>query len=270
MIKKTTRLEIKGFLEGFLEGLVSAFAATGLDPRALRPPRATSSKGELKPFHEAIIPEGILRIAEFERSFSTRLGTTFEEVARIIGQDTHAVAERGHRVSGLVSLQAIATIESIINVAGKRDGIPATFPTLIKRVLAAGGDRTEPRTSIADLYLKCHDSREYFFEIKSPKPNKGQCLEATARLLQIHAIAGQASPNVNAYYAMAYNPFGSREDYKHSFSMNYMDITNEVLLGEEFWSIVGGAGTYGEVLDVYREVGLEKGPSMLDKLALGY
>jgi hypothetical protein len=33
---------------------------------------------------------------------------------------------------------------------------------------------------------------------------------------------------------------------------------------------VGGPGTYEEVLSIYQEVGKEKGPDMLDQLALDY
>lgn len=69
---------------------------------------------------------------------------------------------------------------------------------------------------------------------------------------------------------MGYNPYGGRADYKHSFAKNYMDLQNQVLLADEFWAIVGGDNTYGEVLSIYREVGKEKGPDMLDKLALSY
>ncbi|MGI0016516.1 MAG: TdeIII family type II restriction endonuclease, partial [Nitrososphaera sp.] len=73
------------------------------------------------------------------------------------------------------------------------------------------------------------------------------------------------------FYAMAYNPYGSeRPFYRHSFSLRYLDMTNQILLGAEFWNILGGAGTYEEVLTIYREVGREKGPDMIDQLALGY
>jgi len=49
-----------------------------------------------------------------------------------------------------------------------------------------------------------------------------------------------------------------------------MDLASEVLIGKEFWDMVGGKGTYEEVLNIYQEVGKEKGPDMLDQLALGY
>lgn len=91
------------------------------------------------------------------------------------------------------------------------------------------------------------------------------------RLLEFHALKKRANPKVQSYYAMAYNPYGiEKEKYKHSFVVNYMDLNNQVLIGKEFWELVGGVGTYSEVLEIYRKVGKEKGPDMIDKLALGY
>jgi hypothetical protein len=69
---------------------------------------------------------------------------------------------------------------------------------------------------------------------------------------------------------MAYNPYGERRDsYTHSFTLQYTDFDNLVLLGEEFWRLVGGPGTYEEVLAIYREVGKEKGPQMVEQLTGG-
>ena len=86
MIGAEVRATIKGYLEGFIQGLVEERKAVrpASRPRDLRPPRTTAPAGDCRPFHEAILPEGVLRINEFERSFSTKLGTTFDEVARIV------------------------------------------------------------------------------------------------------------------------------------------------------------------------------------------
>jgi len=141
----------------------------------------------------------------------------------------------------------------------------------VQRILRINGERIIDRERIADLYLRDKDGNEIFFEIKSPKPNKGQCLEVLDRLLEIHAMKRQGFPKVRTFYAMAYNPYGdSKSDYKHSFALSYMDIRNQVLIGREFWDLVGGSGTYDEVIEIYREVGREKGPDMIDQLALGY
>lgn len=83
-----TRQAIKSYLEGFIAGVIDAFVTQDLDPRELRPPRTVSVHGDLKPFHEAVLPHGILSITAFERSCSSRLGTTFEESARLMGAET--------------------------------------------------------------------------------------------------------------------------------------------------------------------------------------
>ena len=271
MITKEVRNTIKGYLEGFIQGMVDEAKQNGFDPKQLRPLRNESKAGDLKPFHESLLPDGILRVSEFERSFSTKLGTTFEECARLVAKSVHKNAERGYRVRGVVTAKAIKRIEDITNRIGS-GGMKSKYPDLVKEVVdlsktVAGVERV----SIADLYIETKSGEEWFFEIKSPKPNKGQCLEATGRLLQIQAITHAKYPKAKAFYATAYNPYGiEKSTYRHSFAVNYMDLANEVLIGKEFWDIVGGKGTYEEVLSIYQEVGKEKGPDMLDQLALGY
>lgn len=271
MITKDTRTQIKGYLEGFIQGMIDEARQNGFDPKQLRPSRQESKAGDLKPFHESLLPDGILRITEFERSFSTKLGTTFEESARLIAKSVHKKAERGHRVRGIVTAKAIKLIEAITNKIGS-GGMKFKYPDLVKEIIALSknGDGLE-RVSIADLYIETKSGEEWFFEIKSPKPNKGQCLEATGRLLQIQAITHDKFPKAKAFYATAYNPYGlEKSTYRHSFTVNYMDLENEVLIGKEFWDMAGGAGTYEEILSIYQEVGKEKGQDMLDQLALGY
>ncbi|MGQ9487129.1 MAG: TdeIII family type II restriction endonuclease [Armatimonadota bacterium] len=79
-ISERTHERIKGYLEGFIEGLVEGYKnwhhpAYGSLSQYLK---QKSAKGILKPFHYAIMPAELLKINAFERSFSTKLGTTFE------------------------------------------------------------------------------------------------------------------------------------------------------------------------------------------------
>ncbi|MHC1625190.1 MAG: TdeIII family type II restriction endonuclease, partial [Methermicoccaceae archaeon] len=70
---------------------------------------------------------------------------------------------------------------------------------------------------------------------------------------------------------MGYNPYGTdRQMYNHSFALRYMDMDNQVMIGKEFWELVGGEGTYEELLEIYSEVGKEKGADLIDQLALNY
>ena len=272
MIQEVTREKIKGYLEAFIQKMINEHKKkSNLKATDLRPTLDHSTKGEIKPFHEALIPHGIMLMSEFERTFSTTLGSTFEEAAKLIALDYHGRAERGKRLSGEVTTKSIDEIERIKNAINK-SGMKRSYLDLVDEIVSSSkSGKTEPRLVISDLYVHDNKGKEIYFEIKSPKPNKGQCLEVTERLLHIHAIRRVNQRSVRTYFAMAYNPYGnSKSEYKHSFSMKYLDLENEVVIGREFWDLIGGPGTYEEVLSIYREVGKEKGPDMLDQLALSY
>ena len=59
---------------------------------------------------------------------------------------------------------------------------------------------------------------------------------------------------VEAYLGFPYNPFIRRQDYSHRPTLRIMDISSEVLIGEEMWDKIGGPGTFMELLKVLDEV----------------
>ncbi|MEK7729516.1 MAG: TdeIII family type II restriction endonuclease [candidate division KSB1 bacterium] len=275
-ISATTREKIKGFLEGFIQGLINEYKSRTpprIDPKSYL--SQASPEGRLKPFHAAIIPPELLRINAFERSFSTRLGSTFEECARLIALEHHAEAHRGYNVGGKISLSALNEIEKQIAVFEHATAAGKSRPSLqqmIKAVLAARRQTDlQDRVFRADLYIYALDGSKLFFEMKSPMPNKGQCLEVTQRILRFHLLHGQARPKVKAYFAMAYNPYGpNRSDYRWAYARNYMPFDQAVLLGREFWEVVGGPNIYEELLEIYQEVGREKGKGIIDALGFDF
>lgn len=90
-------------------------------------------------------------------------------------------------------------------------------------------------------------------------------------LLRFHLLREMNRPQVQSYYAMPYNPYGaSKSDYKWSQAISYLPFDEAVLIGQDFWNLVGGETAYGELLEIYLEVGREKGKYMLDSLAFGF
>jgi hypothetical protein len=265
MIRAETRIKIKGFLEGFLEAQLQQHKKqlTKEPEEVIR--LADAKKGKLKPFHLAILPPEAIRIFAFERSFSTSLGTTFEGCAKLIALDNHKEAERSKELVGKVSTKCLNELERVRSVID--GGKSIDFLQKIKAVIAANDAEEVPIRTITDLYLKTKSGKEFYFEIKSPKPNKGQAIEVTDRLLRTQALRRLGPPRVNTYFAMAYNPYGVRVNYKHSFAVKHLDMKNQILLQDEFWDIVGGKGTFTELLEIYREVGKEKGRQVMDQLA---
>lgn len=276
-ISSETRTRIHGYLDAFIENLITDYRERRAKDAGRKPTdRDTVSKtGELKPFHEALLPAQLKSINQFERSLSTILGSTFEECARLIALENHREARRGYAIRGSVSLEGIAEVERqrvVFEHAADQKGRKPTLDAMVSSVLNARRDGDlEERVVTADLLVVTHGGREFFFEIKSPKPNKGQCLEIIERLLRYHLLRDKGRPEAIGYFAMAYNPFGnSRADYKWSFARNYYPRDDGLLIGDEFWQLIGGATCYEELLRIYREVGAAKGKRILDALAYGF
>ncbi len=96
-ISSVTRSKILAYLEVFVEKLVEDFRGRAV--QSMTGPAdylsKTDKKGGLKPFHAALIPSEVLRISAFERGLVTRLGTSFEECAKLIALDHHQDAKEG-------------------------------------------------------------------------------------------------------------------------------------------------------------------------------
>jgi len=64
---------------------------------------------------------------------------------------------------------------------------------------------------------------------------------------------------------MPYNPFGdSRADYRWGYAMNYTPFDEAVVIGAEFWNLLGGSSIYQELLALYEEVGREYEETILN------
>jgi hypothetical protein len=265
-ISAITRAKIKGYLEGFLTDLVQSHTAPNAAAR-----RVSGRAGTLKPFHKVILPKQLLSLASFERSFSTRLGTTFEECARLIALDHYEEVRRGYDIHAPVNIAALNMIEQHVALFEHRTTLRPKFDDLVESLVIAADQPQEPRTIRADLYLRATDSTEYLFELKTPLPNKGQCLEVTQRLLRFHLFKQKARPQLQAYFAMAYNPYGTqRSDYRWEYARSYTPFDDVVLIGAEFWSLIGGPTTYTELLEIYQEVGHERSKYIIDSLIFDF
>jgi len=199
-ISDVTRSRITAHIEVFIENLVERYRARAVErmESAEQYLSLTDAKGNLKPFHAAIIPSEVLRISAFERGFVTSLGTSFEECARLIALDHHQDAQRSYDVQGGISSDALTEIErqvSSFERAAVRKAQGPDLDSMINSVLRANNSgESVDRAYKADLYILSNDGDEYYFEMKSPKPNKDQCLVVTQRILRFHALRNQARP----------------------------------------------------------------------------
>ena len=106
--------------------------------------------------------------------------------------------------------------------------------------------------NIADFYMK-RNGKEYYFEIKTVKPNIDVFEKSKTKLLEW--IARRRKP-VNVFLAFPYNPYHP-EPYSRFTEVGMMDVPNDFLIGDEYWDFIGGKGTFPELLKTFDEVGKE-------------
>lgn len=218
-----------------------------------------SPSGVLAPFHDALVP-GIRGLGE--RGFSTALGNLHERIALEVASDVHAEARRAHDLAGNLPVLAREFITQRIDQLEHRDAGP-DHAYEREQLLGAFGAEVSEGTRI-DLYVRKHDGTEHYFEMKSAKPNKGQCIEMKQRLLTVLGI--RRDHNVFVAWGVPYNPYGTAHAYAHPYPARFFDFAHEVRLGDDFWNFLGAdSGTYERLLDLYRDVG-ERYTAQLDEL----
>jgi hypothetical protein len=272
-IGEITRAKIKGYLEAAITSLVLQIENEEVqeDECGLRDRMPTT----LHPFHEAITPDEIRKLSRFNESLSAALETTFGAVAQLIAVQHHAEVKRDYAIAGRVSRTALKEIENQIHLfeqAVEADEEPPSLDEMIEAILDLRniGAVTE-KIAHSELFIRTYDGREFFFELGSPLPNRDQCYSILNNILYNHLIRGLPRPQVQSYFAMAYNPYGpERKDYKWSVAKMYLPFEQATLIGHEFWNMVGGPTAYEELLDIYHEVGRDKSKHILDSLVFGF
>lgn len=199
-----------------------------------------------------------------ERSFSTRSGSWFQQIAKLIAAQFHAEAHMNFVVKGRVQAAAVAHIDAITDAMDF--GQPRRKPNReqdtreVTMVQSAGGSDRAVRS---DLFVLRHDKSEMYFEMKTPEPNKGQCKKMKQDILLITAL--RMGHPAEAFAAAAYNPFGDGKPYTHGYALQFLEVGKDLLVGRDFWSLLGDKATYDELLKISSEVGesikqiLEKG-----------
>ena len=105
----------------------------------------------------------------------------------------------------------------------------------------------------ADLFIKTNSGEEWYFEMKTAQPNKGQCREMKKFILQIAAI--RQSEKGKGYASMAYNPKGDGQDLKDGKIKQFLEVGTDMLVGRAFWTKIGDEHTYDELLEIAENVG---------------
>ena len=215
------------------------------------------------PFHRLFFPDHAILASKVERSVVTAMGNNlYPKLARAIALGRFSKVELDYSIQGHINDAAFNMIEQIVTELRARTqrGIDRRRPdhvTELRDILSSRGGGQRDIAVTADLYVGDFLGGPLFVELKTPLPNLDIAAESKRKMLYyLAAMDRQNIHGAKAFLGLTYNPFLTREQYirRYSFTRQIMDMTNEVLIGQELWDYIGGPGTYDEILNAIDDV----------------
>ncbi len=218
-----------------------------------------------KPLYAALVPDEIFKSSHFERRFVTPFGKVWEKLAVVAANAGLGYGVTDQMITGNVNAERLRRIQEVLNrLEHSKKGAKKVRPDWdaeLEYILAGKSKDIIPTSVLCDVYVE--DRRpggtggKYTFELKAPLPNSDQTKVSKEKILKLYSM----EPKIidEAYYALPYNPYGKRKDYAWSFPARWFNMQEDkaVLIGEEFWETIGGAGTYKAFITAVNEIGPE-------------
>jgi hypothetical protein len=200
-----------------------------------------------KPLYAALVPDEIFKGSHFERRFVTPFGGVWEKLAHVVALEAHGDCQMGKTVVGTIGDESLRRIQEVLNRLEHSKGKCRVRPDWKTELeyIKGGGGKPIPASVVCDVFIHNQlNGARYAFELKAPLPNSDQTKVSKEKLFKLLAM----EPKVvdYAYYVLPYNPYGKKSDYQWSFPMRWFNMHEDesVLIGDEFWDLIGGVGTY--------------------------
>lgn len=214
-----------------------------------------------KPLYAALVPDEIFKGSHFERRFVTPFGSVWEKLAQVVALEAHGNCSIGHTINGIIGQESLRRIQEVLNnlehnIKGS-DKVKPDWKTEIKYIKQGGGELI-PVSVTCDIFIHNQETNtKYAFELKGPLPNSDQTKVSKEKMFKLLAM-NPVQVN-HAYYALPYNPYGKKKDYKWSFPLRWFNMQEDesVLIGNEFWELIGGTGTYHNFIKEVNLLGKE-------------
>jgi len=197
------------------------------------------------------IPEKDRRMYSGIHSLLTTFGQSFyEDIAVSIASVNSDKAERFWKSNQLVSKDRIAKISDIVNDLANKISKPDRAREVMEILNVPNKNLTRVDNGmIVDVYIK-QGSKEYYFEIKTVGPNIAGFRSYKEQVL---TWVARANKDVHAALVLPYNPY-LPDPYERPGS-DIMELGADLLVGKDFWDIVGGKGCYEDVEDAFKRIG---------------
>lgn len=215
------------------------------------------------PFHYRLLGKDRMALYSFMQSLLTTFGTSiFEPVAAELAKNKFKRVETQYDVGREIYAECQQSIQNIVNrlTYNPRPNKKEELNELKKHIHKK---KNTLKPTKVDLFVESTNGKQFLFDLKTAKPNKGSFQKHKQTLLEWAGIAYTLNPKVkvNTLIAIPYNPYYPNP-YQSWTMAGMLDIKNELKVAEEFWDFLGGDGVYQELLDCFEQVGIELRPEI--------
>jgi len=240
--------------------VVSEMMDKVMDKVLVKDPFITEKHHAEKPLYAALVPDEIFKGSHFERRFVTPFGSVWEKLAQAVAQEYHGKSMTGYTIRGTVGKESLRRIQEILNrlehnTKDKERQKPDWNSELA--YVKDGGGVPIPVSVTCDLYIENSAlGKNFAAELKGPLPNSDQTKVSKEKIFKLMAMIERLVDG--AFFALPYNPYGKKEDYKWTIPQRWFDMKHDncVLIGDEFWNFIGGEGTYQNFIDEVNGLGV--------------
>ena len=242
-----------------IQNVVSTMMDKVMDNVLINDPFIKEKHHSAKPLYAALVPDEIFKGSHFERRFVTPFGGVWEKLAQVVAIEAHGHCLMGHNINGTIGHESLRRIQEILNKlehsTKNEDKLKPNWSKELEYIKKGGG-KPIPVSVTCDIFI--HNKKtdvKYAFELKAPLPNSDQTKVSKEKMFKL--LAMDSTPVNYAYYALAYNPYGDKKNYKWTFPMRWFNMHEDesVLIGNEFWDLIGGEGTYKTFITEINKLG---------------
>jgi hypothetical protein len=244
-----------------IKEVVSSMMNRVMDNVLIKDPFVKEKHRASKPLYAALVPDEIFKGSHFERRFVTPFGNVWERLAQVVAIEAHGSCLMGHTIDGVVGSESLRRIQEVLNqLEHSKKGDEKIKPDWDKELkyIKKGGGEPIPVSVVCDIFIHNEETKtKYAFELKAPMPNSDQTKVSKEKMFKLLAMKPKKVDH--AFFALPYNPYGKKEDYAWTFPRRWFDMQRDksVLIGDEFWELIGGEGTYNNFIKEVNLIGKE-------------
>ena len=205
-----------------------------------------------------------MALFSFLQSLNTTFGTSiYEPVARDLAKPHFKEVQTQYKLGNIISEGAQNEIQKIMNHLSMGGEVDKTEETKRIKKVAQSGKENKLKSVKADLFLISKTDEVFMFDLKTVKPNKGDFISYKRNMLEWLAVYFFQNPKAeaNTIISIPYNPYEPKP-YARWTMKGMLDLKHEVMVAEEFWDFLGGAGAYTDLLDCFEKAGIELRPEI--------